>query len=261
MYVKVTNNFLLLVVWDFLRLPSRVWWACWRVTCLVNHYGSIWWSGADRIWILVSLILIESLLACRLMGDTSIHGYVAQRALWVSSCLLCGVVTVRGCLLCADTCSYSVVGFNSSSLTCWNSWSWLSPKSQACSVLRSSCKDFVRSARFAENFPIIWFTIPMKRQNSNTFVGICIPRMAAVLSESAVIPYSSMTWPRNVSLFWLNVLISGFNAAPAPSIVNTLESCCEPGVVLKLIPAKDHNIVHLTDDPLQTAEVCGHPFL
>ena len=181
----------LLVAWDLLRLPSRVWWACWRVTCLVNHYGSIWWSGADRIWILVSLILIESLLACRLMGDTSIHGYVAQRALWVSSFRLCGVVTVRGCLLCADTCSYSVVGFNSSSLTCWNSWSWLSPKSQAW------------SARFAENFPIIWFTIPMKRRNLNTFVGICIPRIAAVLSESAVIPYSSTTWPRSVSLFWL----------------------------------------------------------
>ena len=84
--------------------------------------------------------------------------------------------------------------------------------------------------------------------------------MAAVLSESAAcdsILVNDVTQERESALtecahLWIQ---------RSSSTLNTLESCCEPGVVLRLIPAKDHNIVHLTDDPLQTAEVCGHPFL
>ena len=125
-------------------------------------------------------------------------------------------------------------------------------------AISSSRRGCVRFARFGENFPI-WFTIPMNRRSSGTLAGVCIFRMAAVLSGSAVIPFSSTTCPRNFSLFCSNSHFSGFRCHSCR--LDAFQNCREPGVVLRLVLPEDQDVVHLAYNTIQTAEDCRHPLL
>ena len=97
----------------------------------------------------------------------------------------------------------SVVGFDSSCFTFENAEDWAGPHVQDLDLLRNSRSGCVISASFGVNFPS-WLAIPRNRLSSGMLVGGFISTIGFVFSGSAVMPFASITWPRKVSLSFLN---------------------------------------------------------
>ena len=63
------------------------------------------------------------------------------------------------------------------------------------------------------------FTIPMKLFNSVVFIGVIMSITAFTLLGHARMPFSSMTYPRNVIELCLNLHLSLFSFMPDPLIL------------------------------------------
>lgn len=81
------------------------------------------------------------------------------------------------------------------------------------------------SARLGVNFPS-QLAIPRNLLNSDSEVGELMSTIALVFSGSALMPRTSMTWPRNVSLVFENSHFCGLNITLASSMRLRTDSRC-----------------------------------
>ena len=115
----------------------------------------------------------------------------------------------------------------------------------------------MRIARLGENL-LSWFAFPKNRLSSSTLVGGAISWMAAVLSGSGWMPFSSIRCPRNLSFVILNSHLSGFNVALLLECVQVLRWVSYHA---QTDLCRTLDIVHLPKDPLYPIKDAGHSLL
>ena len=107
-----------------------------------------------------------------------------------------------------------------------NDFCWLSSQIQSFLLPSNSCIGFATLASYGQNLPS-WFTIPINRPTSVTFLGGGISVIARIFVGSGWIPFWLTICPRNLIDACANWHLSAFNVTFAAfSLCSTFSKRC-----------------------------------